>query len=35
MIYATIFGLLAVALAIYLGAEAIADAISEAKRDAP
>lgn len=35
MTYAILFGLLAVALAIYVGAEAIADAILEAKRDAP
>ena len=35
MIYATLFGLLAVALAIYFGAETIADAISEIKRNSP
>ena len=34
MIYAILFGLLACALAIYFGAETIADAILEAKRDA-
>jgi len=34
MTYAILFGLLAVALAIYFGAETIADAISEIKRDA-
>lgn len=31
MIYATLFGLLAVAISIYFGAETIADAIREAK----
>ena len=31
MTYATLFGLLACALAIYFGAETIADAIREAK----
>ena len=35
MTYAILFGLLAVALAIYFGAETIADAILEAKHDAP
>ena len=35
MIYATLFGLLAVALAICFGAETIADASREDKRDAP
>lgn len=32
---AILFGLLAVALAIYFGAETIADAILRANRDAP
>ena len=35
MTHAILFGLLAVAVAIYFGAETIADAILESKRDAP
>ena len=35
MTYAILFGLLACALAIYFGAETIADAVLESKRDAP
>ena len=35
MSYAILFGLLECAIAIYFGAETIADAILETKRDAP